>query len=475
MPFLGTTGGGSVKQYGGQANLGYFIKNSLRTRGAYPTAPSYLSRTAGTPTNNLKWTYSVWIKRGVLSVGQHLLNGGTGTSASEDYFTFLGSDKLAFYQGNATSTVMATSAVFRDPAAWYHIVLVYDSAQATAANRLFIYVNGVSQSFSSATYPTLNLSTNINASGALQRISSRTYAVDEGFDGYTAEANFIDGQALTPSSFGKTDAATGQWIPKKFGSTYGNNGFYLKFADTSAATAAAIGKDSSPNGNNWTPTNISVTAGVTYDAMIDSPSLSGAASNYAVMNPLDKTSVSTVSNGNLKVVSTAGGFGLTRATMAIPSTGKFYFEVTLDTGTTDDSTWVGVIDSAETRVFSSGFTTTVARSYVETGGKNSGSATTSYGTSYTSGDVIGIAVDMTNGAIYFAKNNTWQNSGDPTSGATKTGAAFTDMSTAATGSWIPFCHDDSSQTPEWTWNFGQRPFAYTPPSGFKSLNTFNLP
>jgi hypothetical protein len=80
---------------------------------------------------------------------------------------------------------------------------------------------------------------------------------------------------------------------------------------------------------------------------------------------------------------------------------------------------------------------------------------------------------MTNGAIYFAKNNTWQNSGVPTSGATKTGAAFTDMT--ATGSWIPLCHDDSSQTPEWTWNFGQRPFAYTPPTDYKSLNAFNLP
>jgi hypothetical protein len=472
MPFLGTTGGGSVKQYGGQASLGYFIKNSLRTRAS---ANGYLSRTPPSGSGGQTYTISVWVKRGTLGTAQAICSANYTNSTFFDVFFNTGNTLNISLDAGTGSVGFVSTSVYRDPSAWYHIMIVGDHTNATEANRLKIFVNGVAAP-GTYTYPSTGFSTSWNIGTRVHGIGVRPNASFQWyFDGYMAEFHSVDGQALTPSSFGKTDAATGQWIPKKYLSTYGTNGFYLKFADASAATAAAIGKDSSPNGNNWTPTNISVTAGVTYDAMIDSPSLSGAASNYAVMNPLDKTSVSTVSNGNLKVVSTAGGFGLTRATMAIPSTGKFYFEVTLDTGTTDDSTWVGVIDSAETRVFSSGFTTTVARSYVETGGKNSGSATTSYGTSYTSGDVIGIAVDMTNGAIYFAKNNTWQNSGDPTSGATKTGAAFTDMSTAATGSWIPFCHDDSSQTPEWTWNFGQRPFAYTPPSGFKSLNTFNLP
>ena len=471
MPFLGTTGGGSVKQYGGLANLGYFIKNSLRFRSS---ASAYLSRTPATTTNRRTWTVSCWIKRGRLATGteQTIFGSNNGTTFTE--LNYLASSDILRVNLAAGSDTYKfdTTAVFRDPAAWYHIVVAVDTTQATSTDRIKLYVNGIQQAGTNDV-PVQNYDTQWNVAQAAF-IGSRTAGTWFN-DCYLTEFYSIDGQALTPSSFGKTDAATNQWIPKKFAGTYGTNGFYLKFADASAATAAAIGKDSSPNGNNWTPSGISVTAGATYDAMIDSPSLSGAASNYAVMNPLDKTSVSTVSNGNLKVVSTAGGFGLTRATMAIPSTGKFYFEVTLDTGTTDDSTWVGVIDSAETRVFSSGFTTTVARSYVETGSKNSGSATTSYGTSYTSGDVIGIAVDMTNGAIYFAKNNTWQNSGDPTSGATKTGAAFTDMSTAATGSWIPFCHDDSSQTPEWTWNFGQRPFQYSAPSGFLPLNTFNLP
>jgi hypothetical protein len=468
MPFLGTTGGGSVKQYGGQANLGYFIKNSLRTRGAYPTAPSYLSRTAGTPTNNLKWTYSVWIKRGVLSVGQHLLNGGTGTSASEDYFTFLGSDKLAFYQGNATSTVMATSAVFRDPAAWYHIVLVYDSAQATAANRLFIYVNGVSQSFSSATYPTLNLSTNINASGALQRISSRTYAVDEGFDGYTAEANFIDGQALTPSSFGKTDAATGQWIPKKFGSTYGNNGFYLKFADTSAATAAAIGKDSSPNGNNWTPTNISVTAGATYDAMIDSPTLSAVASNYCTLNPL-ALSNGALSDGNL-TWSPTGNNGSVWSTFAV-NTGKWYFEMTK--GTSGDA----FMSISQTPKFN-GFQTdsdTVSVSlymYYTSGGTSTNrfqynSTPTGFPAGFgndDNGTVYGVTLDFDTNVITVYRNNDSASAGTFTMPAALYAAPL-HVGYSVTSTW---------PSGQFYWNFGQRPFTYTPPTGFKSLNTFNL-
>jgi len=473
MPFLGTTGGGSVKQYGGQANLGYFIKNSLRFRAS---ASAYLSRTPSSGSGGSAYTISVWVKRGTLGTVQAICSANYTNSTFFDVIFNTGNTLEIYLDAGTGSAGFVSTSVYRDPAAWYHIMIVGDHTNATAANRLKVYVNGVAAP-GTYTYPSTGFSTSWNIGTRVHGIGVRPNSSFQWyFDGYMAEFNSIDGQALTPSSFGKTDAATGQWIPKKYLSTYGTNGFYLKFADASAATAAAIGKDSSSNGNNWTPSVISITAGSTYDAMIDSPTLSGAASNYAVMNPLDKTSVATLSNGNLKVVSTAGGFGLTRATMAIPSTGKFYFEVTLDTGTTDDSTWVGVIDSSVSSVFSSGWTgSPVARAYVETGGKNNGSATTSYGTSYTSGNVIGIAVDMTNGAIYFAKDNTWQNSGDPTSGATKTGAAFTDMSTAATGSWIPFCHDDSSQTPEWTWNFGQRPFAYTPPTGFKSLNTFNLP
>jgi hypothetical protein len=155
--------------------------------------------------------------------------------------------------------------VFRDPSAWYHIVVVRNGTS------LLIYVNGVSQ--------TLTVSTAVNAAGGYlfgastaQRIGS-DQVNSAFFDGYLTECYLIDGQALTPSSFGSTNATTGVWQPKKYAGTYGNNGFYLNFSDNSAATAAAIGADYSGNGNNWTPNNISVTAGVTYDSMLDVPTL----------------------------------------------------------------------------------------------------------------------------------------------------------------------------------------------------------
>ena len=437
---------------------GYQIQRSVRTRGAYPTSPSYLSRTAGTPTNNLKWTFSFWAKRGVLGVGQNILNAGTGTSASEDYLVFLGTDKLAFDQGNGTTTVIATNAVFRDPSAWYHIVLVYDSAQATSTNRLFIYVNGVSQSFSSATYPTLNQATNINASSVLQRISSRTYLADEGFDGYLTEVNFIDGQALTPASFGEINPVTGVWAAKKYAGTYGTNGFYLNFSDNSAATAAAIGKDSSGNGNNWTPSGISVTAGVTYDSMLDVPLGAGGADrgNYCTINPNDKAPTLSISNGNLTQSTASTTYRYASRGSIWVSTGKWYWENTITSVTS--GVIVGINGTALPMADSDqAFDTAPSYGYFGANGNKYVNGTSSaYGATYTTGDVIGIALDMDAGTITFYKNNTSQ--GTAATGIAGTFAACIAIWNATVNA-----------------NFGQRPFAYTPPTGFKALHTGNLP
>jgi hypothetical protein len=326
MPFLGTTGGGSVKQYGGQANLGYFIKNSLRFRAANT---SNLSRTpsAGTRTT---WTWSTWVKRGTLSVYKSLFTTNDAVDNSTELY-FNTDDTIKFREYSSAyggyTAELYTTQVFRDPSAWYHIVFVWDSNNGTSGDRVRLYINGTRvTAFSTASYPSSARQTFFN-SAYLTYIGSNNSSST--FDGYQAEVNFVDGQALTPSSFGKTDAVTGQWIPKKFAGTYGTNGFYLKFADASAATAAAIGKDSSPNGNNWTPNNISVTAGVTYDAMIDSPSLSGAASNYCVMNPLNSYSSITVNNANLQLTLTEAAYRKSVATMAFPTTGKYYVEANL--------------------------------------------------------------------------------------------------------------------------------------------------
>ena len=428
------------------------LTRSLRFRGAYPTAPSYLSRTAGTPTNNLKWTYSLWVKRGVLGVGQFLLNGGTGTSASEDYLAFFASDKLSFGQANASSTYLLTASVYRDPAAWYHIVFVYDSAQATASNRALFYVNGVQvTSFTNATYPTLNQSTNINASGVLQRISSRTYLADEGFDGYMAEVNFIDGQALAPTAFGTVNSY-GVWQPITYGGSYGTNGFRLPF--TNNASTTTLGYDFSPQGNNWTTNNISVTAGSTYDSMTDVPTLTSAtAANFAVMNPLIYSpSAITFSNGNLvTTTTTAGGSSKSGATFGA-SAGKFYAEATITTYGGELA--LGVIINTSSNIYTTGvgYDSFDGSKYVN--GTNS-----AYGATYGAGAVIGIALDLDGQTVTFYKNNTSQG---------------TISLPVASSTWI-FAHSNGTTVVNViTWNFGQRPFTYTPPTGFLALNTFNL-
>lgn len=223
---------------------GYLMDKSLRFRAS---ASAYLNRTPASAGDRKKFTWSGWVKRGVLGVYQGILSGGS-TSPSYDVFEFdINTNRLAFFQSGGNTTALYTNAVFRDPAAWYHIVFVYDSAQATAANRALIYVNGVLQTLT-GTYPTLNLDSFINttfphAIGAVAASGTFIYS----YDGYMAEVNFIDGQALTPSSFGSTNALTGVWQPAPYTGTYGTNGFYLPFTDNSSVEA--LGYSYSPNQN----------------------------------------------------------------------------------------------------------------------------------------------------------------------------------------------------------------------------------
>ena len=222
---------------------GYNINNSLRFRSS---ASAYLSRTATTPTNNLKWTWSGWVKRGALGTLQGIFDGYSNSSNWTSLF-FNSDNTLYFY--NVVSGVdwdFTTTAVFRDPSAWYHIVLVYDSANATAANRVIIYVNNVSQSGSSPSGQTpQNQTSYINAANA-QALGRRT---DGSYysDCYMTEVNFIDGQALTPSSFGETDAVTGSWVAKKYTGTYGTNGFYLPFNKNSLGFSSYYGNFNGSN------------------------------------------------------------------------------------------------------------------------------------------------------------------------------------------------------------------------------------
>ncbi len=438
---------------GNSASTGYNLTRSLRTRSS---ASAYLSRTPASASNRKTWTWSGWVKRGLLSSSANYALFDCQLSGT-DWFTFsFRNDKISFdFATSAVSRIIQeSSAVYRDPSAWYHVVLAVDTTLATAVDRVKVYINGSQvTSFTYAIgsgYVPQNTDLAINSTGQHIIAARNTGTPDLYFDGYLTEINFVNGLQLTPSSFGSTNALTGVWQPAAYTGSYGTNGFELQFTDNSAATAAAIGKDSSGNGNNWTPNNISVTAGVTYDSMTDVPTLTSAtAANFAVLNPLDFNS-GTVSNGNLQwAATTAVGNGCF-ATFAfdIASTAnKYYWEFTLSSGD-------GLFGIVPLTTLPSNTSRTGSYSYYTNGNKYTGTSFSAYGASFTSGDIIGIAVGS--GTITFYKNGTSQ------------GSAFTGL----TGNFKPAIWEVSGT---FIANFGQRPFTYTPPSGFVALNTYNLP
>lgn len=426
---------------------GYTIAKSLRFRSS---ASAYLSRTPASASNRKTWTWSAWVKRGTIGARQALF-GTTGGSDSLTFFIgFDGSDRIEI-DGHTLLWRLSTS-VYRDPAAWYHIVLAVDTTQSTASNRIKLYVNNVQvTSFGTSNDPSLNadLGVNYNAAHYIGQQGSTIY-----HDGYHAEAQFVDGQQLTPSSFGETDLVTGVWQPKKYAGTYGTNGFYLPFTDvaTTSGSNAGLGKDFSGNGNYWNTNNISVTAGATYDSVKDVPTLTDAdTANYCVMNPLRPSSygAATLSDGNLKVSQSAGAYVASTSTMPM-SSGKWYWEV--NCGTAGFVTSIGIT----TNIAANGFTTGTA-TYHYDGTKYLGASNSAYGSSYTGGDTLGFALDMGAGTLVCYKNNVSQGT----------------LATGLTGDC--YAYATLYGTNNVSFNFGQRPFAYTPPTGFKALNTFNLP
>jgi hypothetical protein len=459
---------------------GYQIQNSLRFSAS---SSSYLSRTPASAGNRQTWTWSGWVKLGSLGVQRPLFYNSNGATANGHGGIYIESTNQLWFNGtdngSAYTNAINTNAVLRDPSAWYHIVVVCDTTNATAANRQLIYINGVLQSCTVTQAVTLNANLQINK-------ATRTDIGDFGYtggtsynDGYMTEVNFVDGQALTPSSFGTTDTTTGQWVAKKYAGSYGTNGFYLPFSNGTSTTT--LGADSSGNSNNWTLTNFTRSAGVNDCWMFDVPSGNGGvsgtqpSSNYAVLQAPKGNSAgqSVITNANLK--STLGGTGSWRsiASTIAPVSGKWYTEFNLTNAPSSDGVMFGV-STLNANIFNVnsfyGGTADSWAMYTQSGQKwNSGSAS-AYGNSATTGDIIGIALDLDNGAIYYSKNGVWQNSGVPTSGASKTGAAFS----LTTGSEYYIGYGaPSAQVVDA--NFGQRSFAYTPPSGFKALCTANLP
>jgi len=458
---------------GANSVSGYTVKNSLRFNSG---SSDYLNKTFTTPTNQKIWTFSTWIKRSNLGTGQSFFDGYTGPS-TRTQLMFDSSDGIrALDQVNMN---LISTQLFRDISAWYHIVIAVDTTQATSTNRVKIYVNGSQiTSFSSSTYPAQN--TNLLINGANAHDLGRTGAyTNEYFDGYQSEVYFIDGQQLTPSSFGETDTLSGIWIPKAYTGSFGTNGFYLQFKNS-----AALGTDSSGNGNTWTVNNLT-----SVDQSTDTPT-----NNFATMNPLRQPTgnPATLTNGNLTIATQNTGYYGGRSTISV-SSGKWYFEAKLVSQTSGNLGYIGIqnADSYTPEMFNSssgafaGYSSTGYSYSGFDGAKTNNNSDTAYGNSYTTNDIISVALDLDNSKLYFAKNGTWQNSGVPTSGATGTGAI-----SITSGLTYLFAVDDANNSNSLVWdcNFGSPPysvtgsadgaglgnFSYAVPSGYYALCTKNL-
>jgi hypothetical protein len=458
------------------------ISKSLRFNSADSAT---LTRTPASASNRKTWTWSGWVKRGKLGIDAYLFSSGIDSS-NVTLIRFTSSNILRIYTYNGStfqSQYFDTTAVFRDTSAWYHIVGVHDTTQATTANRLALYVNGVQQVGSTVGVVDQNTDGVVNSTN--QHILGPTAAYSsQVFDGYMTEINFIDGQALTPSSFGMTDPQTGAWVPVKYTGTYGTNGFYLNFKD--ATSTSALGYDYSGNANNWTTNNFSVTAGAGNDSLTDVPTpwfaynttgdVGGVVrGNYATLNPLNinPSATNTFSNGNLNLTIDAYDVAYT-STIGV-KTGKWYWEVKWTANGSADRLGVapeGLAATGNLNVDGICWNRLSTNNGMTLFGS---SVSGTWGDAFAVDDIIMFALDCDNNALYIGQNGTWRNSGSPTSGSSRTGAVNYSSSSLAGKTLFPGFGKGNLGTTSYEANFGQRPFAYTPPAGFLSLCTTNLP
>ena len=461
---------------GASAAGAYEIERSLRFEGLKGgTAAGQLDRDFQAGGNAQKWTFAVWFKltqEGTVggNTVKHFLGpfrGGNGSA--ESVMGFDSNDRFYFMDSSGSTMNLNSHRRFRDSSAWMHCVVAVDTTQGTAANRVKIYFNGVQETdWSTETYPSedYELGWNKEQKHSIGRYAypGATSGANTRFNGYMADLYFIDNQQLTPTSFGKTDIDTGQWIPKKYVGTYGTTGFYLDFSDNSNTTSTTLGKDRSGNDNDWTPANFSVAAGVGDDSSLDTPT-----NNCCTFNTWDNGGL-TVTNGGLDISGNTGD-NHARAAWALPESGKYYWEVTATTVTAASYQGFGIAHSTY-NINTSGLATDGSKMYVANGKKYHDPDDASWGDTFDDGDVISIAVDMDAGKIWAAKNGTWQASGNPATGANPMYDNFLAYSTDK--QWHPSFHSFQNGAVA-SFNFGQRAFSYDPPTGYGPLSVATIP
>jgi len=450
-------------------------------------ATTDLTRTPSSGGNRKTWTWSAWVKRAVKSDANNsrLLSAGGSNSDYTSWFMYAadGTDGALQLQNRISSstTTLKTTRKFRDTSAWYHLVIACDTTQATDSNRIKIYVNGVQEtSFSTEQYPAQDADTFVNHTVA-HNIGSSDDAqyTPRYWAGSMSHVALVDGQQLTPTSFGELDSTSGIWKFKNpSGLSWGTNGFHLKFENS-----GNMGLDSSGQGNNYT------VSGGTLTQSLDTPS-----NNHATLNPLNGVYYAGLGflNGNTSITTTAGNYAPGLSTLGVNS-GKWYAEFKM----TSSSNWamVGVTGQFATATnYSIGHGTTgygYAGGSSASGQQSNDNNLSAYGNTYNNGDIIGIALDLDNHKLYFHKNGTYQNSGVPTSGSTGTGAISISTSPDTGFYHMGAGNYSGSQTPSWSANFGNgffgttaitsagsngngSLFEYDCPSGYYALNTKNL-
>jgi len=455
---------------------GFDVANSVRFDDG---ANSYLQKSASSG-NRRTFTFSTWLKRSNLTSGNagyyHTFFSSDVSGSNSFRFTFnddSGSDDdklMVYYYTGSHQLKLITNRLFRDTSAWYHIVLAVDTTQGTDSNRVKIYVNGVQEtSFATATYPSQNLQTSVNESGAPTRVGAGTSLY---FDGYMSETVLLDGTAASPTSFGEFDSDSGIWKAIDVsGLTFGTNGFHLNYENSSELGTDANG------GTTLAETNLTAL----------NQSTDTCTNNFATMN-FAIPSNGTLSDGNLTYASSnsSGNFGYRLSTLGV-SSGKWYVECKPTAGANASVIGIRSRPTASAVGEQLGYYADDYGVYVD-GRKFTNNTLSSYGTSYTTGDIVGIALDLDNNRLFFSKNGTFMNSGNP---ASSTGAiSITASSSSFSGFYFFGCtNHDSSNSGTWSWNFGNAPYAissgnadgdgfgnfeYAVPSGYFALCSKNL-
>ena len=438
------------------------------TAGAYEIANScrfnsgdsaHLVKTLGTPTDNIKWTWSGWFKRSIVpDEGTPLAYCFTSDPDGREAGPDLRSDgtlRMRNWHGDAQKGNIHTTQLFRDVSAWYHLVVVYDSANATAGNRMRMYLNGTEiTSFSTDANPDEDQASTFNS--AIEHSIGSYRNSSNFFDGYMAEIVFIDGQALTPSSFGEfnEDSPT-IWQPiDPSGLTFGDNGYWLDFEDSSA-----LGNDVSGENNDWTPANLAA-----IDQCTDSPT-----NNFCTMNPLDNyIPASTFSEGNCVITTPSSNYQYNTGTFGLTA-GLWYFEIKVTDHATGDYAGIAGRVCGSALHFLGHYNDTWGYSSYDGKSFNNiagGASAQTYGDSWATNDtIIGVYIDLNANKLYFAKNGTVQNSG--------TGISITAPASVTNGAYHPAVGDNwNGDTGTYHVNFGNPTYTGTDQTDANGYGSF---